>query len=72
MFQCIIKLILLKFFDMESSFLKIYFTINYRTTMGEDLYILGNINELGNWDINAGFKLLWNNVKIILNCDFLM
>ena len=35
--------------------------------MGEELYILGNINELGNWDINAGFKLLWNNVSIILN-----
>ena len=52
---------------MESSFIKIYFTINYRTIPGENIYILGNIEELGNWNIETGCKLLWYNVREYFN-----
>jgi len=46
---------------METRFVKIYFTINYRTTLSEELIILGNIEELGNWNIHHGFRLTWHN-----------
>jgi protein-tyrosine phosphatase len=38
---------------------KIYFKINYRTVPGENIYVLGNTPELGNWNIENGLKLHW-------------
>ena len=33
---------------------KITFQINYKTKFGENLYIVGSTEELGNWETNKG------------------
>ena len=37
---------------------QIKFSIKYQTSPGQNMYVLGNINELGNWKENK-FKLKW-------------
>ena len=43
---------------------KIIFQIKYDTKFGEDISVIGSINELGNWDINRALKLGWNDGNI--------
>lgn len=40
---------------------KVIFIINYTTTFGEEMGILGSLPILGNWDGNKAFKLKWSN-----------
>ena len=40
--------------------MKINFNINYHTTFGQSVYVLGSIPELGNWDISKA---------LILSCE---
>lgn len=41
---------------------KISFEINYFCQYGESLVILGNIPELGNWDLRKGLRLQYKDV----------
>ena len=43
---------------------KIIFQIKYDTKMGEDLAIIGSINELGNWKPHNALKMGWNEGNI--------
>ena len=43
---------------------KIIFSINYISTYGEEVGILGSLPILGNWDQNNVFKLKWNSGHI--------
>jgi len=40
----------------------IYFKVNYQACFGESIYVLGNIPDLGKWNIENGIKLSWNPV----------
>ena len=46
---------------INSMIKKIIFNINYTTTFGEEMGILGSLPILGNWDENKAFKLIWSN-----------
>ena len=43
---------------------KIFFSIKYNTTFGEEIGVLGSIPKLGNWSQNQIFYLNWNNGNI--------
>ena len=43
---------------------KINFQIKYDTKMGEDLAVIGSINELGNWELHRALKMGWNDGNI--------
>lgn len=51
---------------MESSEIKVYFSINYNTIYGENVYLVGDIPLLGNWDPKKGFPLAYHHVHHIL------
>jgi len=40
---------------------KVIFKINYTTTYGEEMGILGSLPILGNWEESKAFKLIWSN-----------
>ena len=44
---------------MDDNKYSIKFSIKYQTSPGQNIYILGSINELGNWKENK-FKLKWH------------
>jgi hypothetical protein len=44
---------------MDDGKYSIKFSIKYQTSPGQNIYILGNINELGKWKENK-LKLKWN------------
>ena len=35
----------------------VIFRIHYKTNIGENLYVSGNIPELGSWDLQKALKL---------------
>ncbi|HEX5719946.1 MAG TPA: CBM20 domain-containing protein [Thermoanaerobaculia bacterium] len=40
--------------------MRVDFTVNnYVTSPGQDLYVVGNVPELGNWDVTKAVKLNW-------------
>ncbi|EGR28804.1 hypothetical protein IMG5_168400 [Ichthyophthirius multifiliis] len=43
------------------------FQINYCTQFGQSVYILGNIRSLGNWQIQTGLRMEWNNNCLEIN-----
>ena len=43
---------------------KIIFSIKYNTSFGEEVGILGSIQQLGNWNQNDIFYLKWNDGNI--------
>ena len=43
----------------------IHFEVNYHCLFGSEVYIVGNISQLGNWNIENSFKLSWNPVRIL-------
>ena len=43
---------------------KIIFQMRYNTQMGEDLAVIGSINELGCWDQGRSLKMGWNDGNI--------
>ena len=43
---------------------KINFQMRYNTQMGEDLAVIGSINELGCWDQGKSLKMGWNDGNI--------
>ena len=43
---------------------KINFQIKYDTKFGEDLAVIGSIEELGNWKIDRALKMGWNENNI--------
>ncbi|EEA08201.1 starch binding domain-containing protein [Cryptosporidium muris RN66] len=43
-----------------STIRNIFFCIKYETSFGQDLTVVGNIPELGNWDIKQGVKMIWS------------
>ena len=43
---------------------KIIFQMKYNTRMGEDLAVIGSINELGSWDQNKPLRMYWNEDNI--------
>ena len=43
---------------------KINFQMRYNTQMGEDLAVIGSINELGYWDQGRSLKMGWNDGNI--------
>ena len=47
-------------FLVEKNFLNytVKFSVNYKTSLGQNIYIYGNIDEIGNWKKNV-FKLKW-------------
>ena len=54
------KYIALKEFKIE----KIIFQMRYNTQMGEDLAVIGSINELGCWDQGRALRMNWNDGNI--------
>jgi len=44
----------------NNSYCFIQFKCTYPTNPNEDLYVSGNIKELGNWDIKKAEKLIYN------------
>ena len=44
--------------DFQELYAKFQFKVDYPTKSNQALYIYGNIDELGNWDINAVKKLI--------------
>lgn len=42
---------------------KIFFKIEYKTAFEEFLVIVGNTNDLGNWNVEKGLKLKWSKVN---------
>lgn len=46
---------------MEIANVSVDFCIQYFTRPGQDIYVLGNCNELGHWNVEKGVKLTWNN-----------
>jgi hypothetical protein len=42
--------------------IKIKFNINYYTNFCEAIYVVGNTEALGNWDVTKGIRLEWNPV----------
>jgi len=40
------------------------FRIHYKTAFGENLFVSGNIPELGSWDVTKSIKLSWITVRI--------
>lgn len=40
----------------------IYFKVNYQANSGESVYVVGNIPDLGKWNIENGIRLTWNPV----------
>ena len=47
---------------MDSLNYIIYMGVKYLTAIGEEIYVLGNIPELGNWNIKKGFRLNYHEV----------
>ena len=43
---------------------KITFQMNYNTKPGEDLGVIGSMQELGNWDQNRALRMSWNDGNI--------
>jgi hypothetical protein len=43
---------------------KIIFQMKYNTQMGEDLGVIGSINELGSWDQRRALKMTWYDQNI--------
>lgn len=52
--------IILKEFKIE----KIIFQMKYNTQMGEDLAVIGSINELGCWNQGRALRMNWNDGNI--------
>ncbi|CAG9330356.1 unnamed protein product [Blepharisma stoltei] len=38
----------------------LHFNINYRTSFGESIWVCGNHEKLGNWDLQKAYKLEWS------------
>lgn len=38
----------------------IFFKVNYVAKYGESVYVLGNIPDLGRWNLSNGVRLNWN------------
>lgn len=51
---------------METAQITLHFVINYETQNGEDVYVLGNHPEFGNWSVEKGIKLVWSDVSYCL------
>lgn len=49
---------------MEFTSITVYLGVNYLTSFGENLCVVGNIPELGDWDVTKGFKLNYHEVSI--------
>ncbi len=44
----------------DAAAVRVDFTVNnYVTSVGQDLYVVGNVPELGNWDVTKAVKLNW-------------
>ena len=54
------KFITLREFKIE----KIIFQMRYNTQMGEDLGVIGSINDLGCWDQGRALRMAWNKGNI--------
>jgi len=48
---------------MQINPIKIFLGINYQTSPGEDVLIVGSIPELGNWNPSKGFPLTYHQVR---------
>ena len=44
--------------DYEESYASIHFQVDFPTKPNQTLYIIGNIEELGNWNKEEGVKLI--------------
>ena len=44
--------------DYEESYAKIQFQVEYPTKPNQTLYMVGNVDELGNWDLKQAVKLI--------------
>ena len=55
---------------MDKACVVAYFSINYCTQPGQDVYVLGNCPELGNWKLDEGLKLSWNDVILFIHSHF--
>ena len=55
----LIILIIFNFYKIWMTFSNnfIVFHIHYKTNFGENLFVTGNIPELGNWDLHKSLKL---------------
>ena len=40
----------------------LFFKINFKTEFGKSIYVIGNISDLGDWKIENGIRLNWNEV----------
>jgi len=49
------------------TFTTVTFKIPYVTCFGWSIYIIGNIPELGNWEISKALKLRWQEVIFIFD-----
>jgi len=47
---------------MDGKIYTFYLGVNYQTKFGENLYVVGSIPELGNWNPEKGLKLNYHDV----------
>lgn len=48
-------------FFMQSVLCSLFvqFHVRYKTEFGQEVYLVGNCNALGNWDVLSGVRLKW-------------
>jgi hypothetical protein len=42
--------------------MEVQFKVHYRVDYGDELYLTGNCDHLGNWKPILAYKLTWNSV----------
>jgi alpha-amylase len=39
--------------------LLLQFNVRYKTDFGQEVFLVGNVPELGNWEVTKGVRLTW-------------
>jgi len=45
---------------MQPNKIRVFLGVNYHTVLGENVYVVGNIPELGNWNTKLSFPLTYH------------
>ena len=52
-----------QFSKKNMAIIQFCFKINYHALYDEQMVIVGDNQQFGNWDVNNGIKLAWSQVK---------
>lgn len=45
---------------------KVFFVIQKKVDFGMGVYVVGDIDALGNWDVKDSLRLSWNKVLVVI------